>query len=117
MPKFTLVLVVAALVLGACGSTLAEGELPPSTTLPPASEPLVAFEASWLCQVQRFAYTDISEIETQQRRALEGAGFSSADYADFEVRLEEDADLRAEVKDRFVTGCAAVEVTGEDPAS
>ncbi len=117
MPVRTRLLVLVAVVLSACGAASAEGVLPVVPTLPPASEPLVEFEASWLCQVQRFAFSDLSEIETQKRRALEGAGFTSADYADFQVRLEDDGDLRSEVKDRFIDGCAAVEITGEDLAS
>lgn len=114
MPFRTRLLALAAVILAACGAASAEGVLPPVTTLPPASEPLVEFEASWLCQVQRFAFVDISEIEIQHRRALDGAGFTTAEYADFEVRLEDDGDLRAEVKDRFIAGCAAVEVTGSE---
>lgn len=82
--------------------------------IPLASEPLVEFEASWLCQVQRFAFTELSDIDTEKSVALDSAGFSEVEYAEFGARLDDDSALRTEVKDRFLAQCASAEPVSED---
>lgn len=111
--RIALAFVVLAL-LACSGAESATVAVPPtSTTLGPASEPLVAFEASWLCQVQRFAFAEVADIDSELVAALEAEGSSAAEYADFKARLDDTPELRTEIRERFEAQCAASEPVSE----
>lgn len=115
MSRRILISLLIGLTLTACNGASADTVVvpPTSTTLGPASEPLVAFEASWLCQVQRFAFAEASDIDAERDAALTNQGFSQDEYADFKLRLDDQPALRAEIRERFQVECAASVPVGE----
>lgn len=69
------------------------------------SNPLVAFEASWLCQVQRHSFPDLDEMQELRLRLLEEAGLSQEAYDEFRTALDAESTLRAEVLEVFEGSC------------
>lgn len=79
-------------------------ELDPSLTGP---ELLVAVEARWMCDVQRYAFPDLASLNRALDQRLTPYGLSRSDYDAFKVELETRIDLREQVLaeyDGYCTG-------------
>ena len=97
------------LLLGACTSTAsaegnAEASLADVVDVGPL-QPLVDLEAGWLCEVQRFAYDDLSELDSALGRKLVGADLTRADYDEFKLLLAQDVELRRAVRSAYGQFC------------
>ena len=57
-------------------------------------ELLVAIEARWMCDVQRFAFSDLDSMNEALTQRLAPHGVSRPDYNAFKVDLEDRIDLR-----------------------
>ena len=68
---------------------------------------LVALEARWLCDVQRRAFADLSDLDDARRALLANSDVEPADYEAFQVRLESETDLRMAVLTAFQLDCAS----------
>lgn len=58
---------------------------------------LVAIEARWICDVQRFAYSDLDAMNDALTERLSTYGLSQTDYDTFKAELEDRVDLREQV--------------------
>ena len=58
---------------------------------------LVAIEARWMCDVQRFAYSDLNAMNDALNERLSTYGLSQTDYDTFKAELEDRVDLREQV--------------------
>lgn len=94
---------VAALFLTACG-----GEEPEPSALdglPPEELALVTVEADWQCDVTRFAFDELSELEEIRAIQLAELGIDEADYAAFVERLSDEPTLRDAVNEIYEESC------------
>jgi len=97
-----------ALVLTACGaSSTIEAALPDISALSSTDQALVRFEAQWLCDVQRHAYSDLSDMDAARSQLMNGFGVAPATYDDFKLQLESDGELRGHVSDAYMFNCGS----------
>lgn len=88
-------LLVSALSLGACSETpLTEEDLT-----------LSAIEGRWLCDVQRFTFEDLGDIDAALDERLAENGFTRETYRSFKDRLADDPRIRDEVQTVFESYC------------
>lgn len=73
----------------------------------PEDEMLVALEARWLCDVQRRAFTDLSDLDDARSALLANSDVDVADYEAFQVRLESEMELRMAVLTTFQADCTS----------
>lgn len=66
---------------------------------------LVAIEARWMCDVQRYAFADLGALNRALEERLTHYGSSRADYDAFKVELETRIDLRDQVLTEYETYC------------
>ena len=118
----TLLFALGLLLLSACSGTdqpagpTTIDQRPPATTtisgshlsaqpVPPpeldsgltGDDLLVAIEARWMCDVQRFAFSDLEAMNGALYERLSLNGLSRADYEAFKAELEGRIDLREQV--------------------
>ena len=96
------------LVLVGCGSVgSVSGELAPRPTTPIADAhvDLVALEAKWKCDVERYAFEDLDSLTEELDKRLADAGVSTGDYEAFLRLLDEDDDLRLHVRWAYEDRC------------
>jgi hypothetical protein len=91
------------LVLVSCGSVgvlSSNGDLPPRPATPIADEyvDLVALEAKWKCDVERYAFEDLGSLTAELDERLVGAGISTEEYQAFVLLLDEEDELRLHVR-------------------
>ena len=90
-----LVVVAAAAAIGACSATT-------------YSQDVIAAEATWLCDIPRFAYESAVDIDAELDVILESAGVERATYDEFKEALDTDASLRDRVAAAFDEACGEV---------
>ncbi len=99
--------------LAAETSTTIEGSQLSSEPLPPpeldssltGDDLLVAIEARWMCDVQRFAFSDLGVLNQALDDRLTASGLSRAEYEAFKAQLETKIDLREQVLTEYDTYC------------
>jgi len=62
-------------------------------------------EGRWACDIQRYAFKSLDDMETQLNDRLAAAGYSRADYDMFKQRLSIDQDLTSEVSAEYAAYC------------
>jgi len=60
-------------------------------------ELLVALEARWMCDVQRFAFPDLNAMNEALDGRLASHGLQRTDYDEFKAEMENRIDLREQV--------------------
>ena len=66
---------------------------------------LVALEARWMCDVQRFAFSDLGAMNEALDQRLSPHGLSRADYDVFKAQLETQIELREQVLTGYEAYC------------
>jgi len=66
---------------------------------------LVAIEARWMCDVQRFAFSDLSAMNEALNDRLKPHGLTRPDYDAFKANLEDRIDLREQVLAEYDSYC------------
>jgi hypothetical protein len=77
-------------------------ELDPSLT---GDDLLVAIEARWMCDVQRFAFSDLGAMNEALDKRLSPHELSRGDYETFKAELETRIDLRQQVLGEYDSYC------------
>ena len=105
MKRHTLSGVVGMLVivLGACGGT--DTSSLDLSELETADQALVRVEAQWLCDAQRHAFADLSDMEAAQAGVMASFGVDAGAYDEFKARLTTDERLRSHVSAQYETTC------------
>jgi len=93
MRRIATVAIAIAAVLAACGV---------GTSFP---DEVIAAEATWLCDLPRFAYDDASAIEAELDQILTQAAVPRSTYDEFKSQLDERPELRARVAASFAEIC------------
>ncbi len=70
---------------------------------------LVAFEALWKCDIQRYAFDDLKAIETGLTARLTDSGIAREEYDDFKGALDLDNELRLHTRLAFREVCSDVD--------
>lgn len=75
----------------------------------PAAVPdsVVQVQAQWLCDVTRYAYTDATGMTQRLEELLAEAGVSADAYAEFAMRVDGDAAVRAQISAAYDARCGA----------
>jgi hypothetical protein len=66
---------------------------------------LSSIEGRWQCDVQRFTFADVGDIQAELDARLAGNGVTAEQYRAFKDDLIDDPDLRAEVAVEFTGYC------------
>lgn len=107
-------LVIVLVVLAACstsGRQVAPTEaddvtIPaPTTDLAVEDVPWVAFEANWLCDLQRSTYPDPADVEAALQDRIADQGIDPEEYEAFQQRLDDDTDLALHVQAAVLERC------------
>lgn len=125
--RVSTILIAFVAVLAACTTT--EPGTPPTTAVsttavvegaetsvdPTAPDPvlsdlageelLVSLEARWMCDVQRFAFPDLSAMNNALDEHLADHGVTRSDYDAFKAEMEEHIELREQVLDGYDAYC------------
>ena len=96
-------MIVAALLIAACSAGSAADD---SAVLTGIDSTLIAVEARWMCDVQRYAFDDLSGFDAELESRLFERGLSRSDYEAFKERLAEDPDIRGGVRAAYDEVCA-----------
>lgn len=89
-----LIVLLAVAVIGCGPRALTESDLA-----------FADFEAEWLCDVQRYSYADLSEMDEARADLMLAHGVEAEDYRDFKDLLEEHEELRMRVADTYAATC------------
>lgn len=65
----------------------------------------VAIEARWKCDVQRQAFSELSDMGLEFENRLAAEGITADDYDSFRSALEDSAELRSEVVAEYDRYC------------
>jgi len=90
-----------ALLVALCGACGASGNPAPTQE----QLALSSIQGAWLCDVQRFAFDDLTEIDARLDDQLATAGFSRSAHDTFTSDLDSRSDLRQLVVDSFSEAC------------
>jgi len=85
-------IIAASLLLAGCGVSY-DAEL------------LASIEGRWMCDVQRYTFDDVGDIQAELDSRLAGNGVTAEQYRAFKDDLIDQADLRAEVAIEFTAYC------------
>ena len=66
---------------------------------------LVAVAAEWQCDLQRFAFDSLSDLDVLLEETLAARGVSVEEFDAFELALESDRDLREQVLAVYEADC------------
>lgn len=66
---------------------------------------LSSIEGRWMCDVQRYTFDDVGDIQAELDARLAGNGVTPEQYRAFKDDLIDDPDLRAEVGVEFTSYC------------
>jgi len=69
----------------------------------------VALEARWQCDVQRQAFAELGDMNTEFESRLASEGITPDEYASFKAELEGSPQLRSEVLDAYDQYCATAD--------
>ena len=90
--RFATVLLAAMLLFAGCGVSY--------------DAPLLSsIEGRWMCDVQRYTFDDVGDIQAELDARLAGNGVTPEQYHAFKDDLIDDPDLRAEVGVEFTAYC------------
>lgn len=89
------------------GLQLAAEQVPPPALDPSLSgdDLLVAIEARWMCDVQRFAFSDLPAMNDALDERLAFSHQTRTDYDAFKVEMEDRIDLRERVLAEYDAYC------------
>jgi len=89
------------------GSQLSSEPLPPPALAPglTGNDLLAAIEGRWMCDVQRFAFSDLQAMNEALDERLKLSGLSRKDYDTFKRDLEARIDLREQVLVEYDAYC------------
>ena len=82
-------------------------EAPSATVDVEESSEVIAFQADWLCELQRRTFPDLDAADVALTESLARAGVSRSTYDEFLVTLPESQELRDEVLGLFAQRCRA----------
>lgn len=85
-------MILAALLLAGCGVSY-EAEL------------LASIEGRWMCDVQRYTFDQVGDIQAELDTRLAGNGVTAEQYRAFKDDLIDSAELRDIVAVEFATYC------------
>ena len=104
-PETTAVMITSPTTIG--GSQLSAEPIPPPEfdSGLTGEDLLVAIEARWMCDVQRFAFSDLSAMNEALNDRLEPHGLTRSDYDTFKADLEGRIDLREQVLAEYEGYC------------
>lgn len=68
---------------------------------------VIAFQADWMCELQRRNFTDLAAADTALLEALADTGLSRPDYDEFLMDMADSQELRDEVLSLFQQRCRA----------
>ncbi len=122
MTRVLAALVVVGVLAGACADSEMADPLPADSTAvveepaPDASVErsvaaaddapvLVAVAAEWQCDLQRFAFDSLSDLDELLAETLAARGVSVDEFEAFELELESDRDLREQVLAVYEADC------------
>lgn len=71
------------------------------------SNEVIAFQADWLCELQRRTFEDLDAADVALNESLASAGLSRSTYDEFLAVLPESQELRDEVLGLFAQRCRA----------
>ena len=74
----------------------------------------VEFEAAWQCDLTRFAFDDLSEVDTMRTEQLESYGITEDAHEDFVARLDTEPDL-AEIVAELSGDCTGTDTDIDGP--
>lgn len=109
--------IAAGLAVGTACSAPSEDTASASDALAALDEDTrthVEFEAAWQCDLTRFAFDDLAEIETMRAEQLEAYGLTEEAHAEFVARLDAEPDL-AEIVSEISGDCAGTDIDLEGP--
>ncbi len=66
---------------------------------------LVSLEGRWMCDVQRYTFDDVGDIQVELDARLAGNGVSAEQYRAFKDDLTKQPDLREQVGAELVAYC------------
>ena len=97
----------------AATSTTVSGQQLSSEPVPPpeldaglaGDDLLVAIEARWMCDVQRFTFSDLGVMNQALEERLTPHGLSRSEYDTFKAQLETRIDLREQVLAEYDAYC------------
>jgi major membrane immunogen (membrane-anchored lipoprotein) len=90
--RTTSVIIAASLLLAGCGVSY-------------DSALLASIEGRWMCDVQRFTFDDVGDIQAELDARLAGNAVTAEQYRAFKDDLTDQPDLRAEVAVEFAEYC------------
>lgn len=98
---------VATTPTAASGSQLSSEPLPPPDLDPglTGDDLWVAIEGRWMCDVQRYAFSDLAVLNQALDDRLGDHGLSRAEYEAFKARLETQIELREQVLTEYDAYC------------
>lgn len=108
---------VAGLATGAACSAPSEDTASAADALAALDEDTrahVEFEAAWQCDLTRFAFDDLTEIETMRTEQLDAYGLTEEAHTEFLTRLDTEPDL-AEIVSELSGDCAGTDVDLDGP--
>lgn len=77
----------------------------PTTPLADEYVDIVKFEARWKCDVQRYSFDDLSDIENDLSQRLIDTGIGVEEYESFKVELDSDRELRLHLRWAYEDVC------------
>ena len=114
------VLAAGALALGACSAPAEDGAaadpLAGLDELDDATRTMVEFEATWQCDVTRFAFDDVAEMDAMLDDRLAAEQLTRDDLEDFRARLGVDEDLQRFVAELSDACGGAADGSDTEPA-
>ena len=69
---------------------------------------LASIEGRWMCDVQRFTFDDVGDIQAELDARLAGNGVSAEQYRAFKDDLTEQPELRQHVESELIAYCDGV---------
>jgi len=89
------------------GAQLSSGPLPPPELDSglTGDDLLAAIEARWMCDVQRFAFSDLEVLNESLDNRLAASGLSRTEYDVFKAQLETRIELREQVLAEYDAYC------------
>lgn len=73
---------------------------------PPGAQPTLAqLEGRWACDIQRYAFKSLADMDARLDARLSAAGYTRDDYDEFKRKLGTDPDLTAQVSAEYDAYC------------
>lgn len=95
MRRIVVTVALVGLIAAACGGGIT-----------PAQADLANVEGRWMCDVQRYTFAELADVQSELEARVAAAGYTTSDYESFKAALAEDQDLRIMVRDVYEEYCA-----------